>query len=146
MIISKNNNQIHKFAYPVLQRPVEDIQPMITIFSLPQKPLVTRHTCSMTILQLRSLVSRLWSATPSLTRSINRTAFKPVPSIRDPNVLSTLQFRSNYLESIKSPADFLKAIGRSCETKMSVELWEDFWKMNGPLLKKDGVPVRDRRY
>ena len=37
MIISKNNNQIHKFAYPVLQRPVGDIQPMIIIFSLPQK-------------------------------------------------------------------------------------------------------------
>jgi hypothetical protein len=99
-------------------------------------------------LQLRSLVSRLWSATPSLSRSINsRAASIPVPSIRDPSLLSGPQLRQNYhLESIKSPADFLKAIGRSCETKVSVESWEDFWKKDGLLLKQDGVSVRDRRY
>ena len=56
-------------------------------------------------------------------------------------------FRPNYhLESIKSPADFLKAIGRSSETKISVESWEDFWKKGRVSLKKDGVSVRDRRY
>jgi hypothetical protein len=101
----------------------------------------------MTTLQLRSLASRLWSAAPFLTRSIiSRAAFTPVPPIRDPNVLSSPQLRSNNRESIKSPADFLKAIGRSCETKISVECWDDFWKKDGLLLKKDGVPVRDRRY
>ena len=101
----------------------------------------------MTTLQLRSLASRLWRAAPSLTRSINsRAAFSQVPPISVPNVLSTPQLRSNIFESIKSPADFLKAIGRSCETKISVECWDDFWKKDGPSLKKDGVPVRDRRY
>ena len=99
-------------------------------------------------LRLRSLASRLWSATPSITRSINsRAAFTPVPPTRDPSVLSSPQLRPKYhLESIQSPADFLKAIGRSCETKVSVESWEDFWKKDGLLLKNDGVSVRDRRY
>ena len=100
----------------------------------------------MTTLQLRSLASYLWRATPSLTRSINRTAFTPVLPISDSNVFSSPQLRSNYVESFKSPADFLKAIGRSCETKVSVESWDELWKKDGPSLKKDGVPVRDRRY
>jgi len=98
-------------------------------------------------LQLRSLASRLWGAIPSLSRSINsRAAPTPVPPIRDPSVTLPQVPRPNYhLESIKSPADFLKAIGRSCETKLSVESWEEFWKKDGLLLRKDGVSVRDRR-
>ena len=80
-------------------------------------------------------------------RSVNsRAAFTPAPPIRDPSVLLSHQFRPNHLENIKSPTDFLKAIGRSSETKISVESWEEFWKKDGLLLKKDGVPVRDRRY
>lgn len=42
------------------------------------------------------------------------------------------------------PVDFLKAIGRS--SKVTVEKWEDFWKLSGHELKKSGVAVRDRRY
>ena len=105
------------------------------------------HAFSMTTLQLRSLASRLWGATPSLTRSINsKAAFVQVSTISDSDFPLIPQIRSNHLESIKSPADFLKAIGRSCESKISVESWEDFWKKDGPSLKKDGVSVRDRRY
>jgi hypothetical protein len=48
--------------------------------------------------------------------------------------------------TFSSPADFLKAIGRSSETKVSIEGWEDFWKTSGYELKKSGVAVRDRRY
>ena len=118
------------------------INQTLTIFSLR-----ACHAFSMTTLPLRSLASRLWSTTPSFTRSINsRAAFAPVPPINDPSVFSSPPPRSNHLESIKSPADFLKAIGRSCETKVSVESWSDFWKKDGPSFKKDGVPVRDRRY
>ena len=96
--------------------------------------------------QLHSLASRLWRAIPSLTRSINsKAASTPVPPIRDPSTLSQLH-PSYHLESIKSPADFLKAIGRSSETKVSVESWEDFWKKDGLFFKKGGVSVRDRRY
>ena len=97
--------------------------------------------------QLRGLASRLWNSIPFLSRSINnRATSKSVPPVRDPAVLPQV-FRPNYhLESIKSPADFLKAIGRSSETKISVESWEDFWKKGRLSLKKDGVSVRDRRY
>jgi hypothetical protein len=44
------------------------------------------------------------------------------------------------------PAEFLKAIGRSSETKVSTEKWEDFWKTSGYELKKSGLAVRDRKY
>ncbi|KAF8798814.1 hypothetical protein BYT27DRAFT_7202510 [Phlegmacium glaucopus] len=99
------------------------------------------------ILQLRNLASRVWSAIPSLSRSINsRAASTPVPPIRDPAVFPQVLSPNYNLESIKSPTDFLKAIGRSCETKISVESWEDFWRKDGLLLKKDGVSIRDRRY
>jgi hypothetical protein len=131
----------HTLCFKFQQR-VEDNQPTLTIFSLRKC-----HAFSMTTLQLRSLASRLWSATPSLTRSINsRAVLTLVSPVSDSNVPSIPQIRSNRLESIKSPADFLKAIGRSCETKISVKSWDDFWKMDGSSFKKDGVPVRDRRY
>ena len=106
---------------------------------------VTVTLFSMTTLQLRSLASRLWRATPTLTRSINnsRPALTQVLPTSDSSGFSSPQ---SHLESFKSPADFLKAIGRSCETKVSVESWDEFWKKDGPSLKKDGVPVRDRRY
>ena len=106
---------------------------------------VTVTLFSMTTLQLRSLASRLWRVTPTLTRPINnsRPALTPILSTSDSSGFSSPQ---SHLESFKSPADFLKAIGRSCETKVSVESWDEFWKKDGPSLKKDGVPVRDRRY
>lgn len=50
-----------------------------------------------------------------------------------------------YTGSIASPEDFLKAIGRSSETKVSYEAWDEFWTINGVALKKAGLPVRDRR-
>lgn len=51
-----------------------------------------------------------------------------------------------YTESIATPSDFLKAIGRSSETKVTVESWGEFWKTSGHALKKSGLAVRDRRY
>ncbi|KAF9642257.1 hypothetical protein BDM02DRAFT_3078229, partial [Thelephora ganbajun] len=42
--------------------------------------------------------------------------------------------------------DFLKSIGRSAETKVKVEKWDELWKLDGSELKKQGVGVRDRRY
>ncbi|KAK7048516.1 protein FYV4, mitochondrial [Favolaschia claudopus] len=49
-------------------------------------------------------------------------------------------------EPIASPEAFLKAIGRSCDTKLSVETWDELWNHNGTKLKTAGVNVRDRRY
>jgi len=47
---------------------------------------------------------------------------------------------------ISKPEDFLKAIGRGSETKISFDTWESLWKTNGVALKKAGLAVRDRRY
>jgi len=47
---------------------------------------------------------------------------------------------------ISTPEDFLKAIGRSSETKISFDKWDDLWKTNGQALKKAGLATRDRRY
>lgn len=48
--------------------------------------------------------------------------------------------------SINTPEDFLKAIGRGSETKITFDTWDSLWKTNGLSLKKAGVAVRDRRY
>jgi IGR protein motif len=47
---------------------------------------------------------------------------------------------------ISTPEHFLKAIGRSSETKISFDTWDDLWKTNGQALKKAGLATRDRRY
>lgn len=47
--------------------------------------------------------------------------------------------------TIKAPADFLKYIGREAETKLSVETWNELWRMDGTAMKKAGVGIRDRR-
>ncbi|KAJ7367088.1 hypothetical protein DFH08DRAFT_836524 [Mycena albidolilacea] len=65
-----------------------------------------------------------------IARSIS-SRVRPVPAPRDP---------------ITTPAAFLKAIGRSCDTKLSVETWDDLWNQNGTKLKSAGLGVRDRRY
>ncbi|ETW81587.1 hypothetical protein HETIRDRAFT_318188, partial [Heterobasidion irregulare TC 32-1] len=48
--------------------------------------------------------------------------------------------------SITSAEAFLKAIGRSSETKVSYEAWDQLWRTNGHDLKKAGLSVQDRRY
>jgi hypothetical protein len=47
--------------------------------------------------------------------------------------------------SVSTPADFLKAIGRSSETKLSFGSWEALWKTSGHDLKAAGLSVHDRR-
>jgi hypothetical protein len=49
------------------------------------------------------------------------------------------------LDVIGSPQDFLKAIGRGMDSKISTENWQDFWKTAGVQLRKDGLAVKDRR-
>ena len=41
---------------------------------------------------------------------------------------------------------FLSSLGRSAETKVKVDDWESFWKMDRHTFRKAGLPVRDRRY
>ncbi|KAF8823137.1 IGR protein motif-domain-containing protein [Lentinula edodes] len=71
---------------------------------------------------------------PYLTRSfVNRALTKPVPPTT---------------ETITTPNDFLKSIGRSMDTKMTSapESWDDFWRTSGLDMRKVGLSVRDRRY
>jgi len=58
----------------------------------------------------------------------------------------TLSHLSFVAGDISTPEDFLKAIGRSSETKISFDAWDDLWKTNGKTLKKAGLATRDRRY
>ncbi|KAF8887169.1 IGR protein motif-domain-containing protein [Infundibulicybe gibba] len=76
--------------------------------------------------------SRICNFIPHLSRSIvNRSISRPIPPPREP---------------IAAPVDFLKAIGRSSETKLTIEKWEEFWATSGHDLRKAGLSVRDRRY
>ncbi|KAJ3817828.1 IGR protein motif-domain-containing protein [Lentinula raphanica] len=71
---------------------------------------------------------------PSLNRTfVNRALTKPIPPTN---------------ETITTPNDFLKNIGRSMDTKLSPvpESWDDFWRMSGLDLRKAGMGVKDRRY
>ncbi|TFK89577.1 hypothetical protein K466DRAFT_644910 [Polyporus arcularius HHB13444] len=78
------------------------------------------------------LAARLQSSLPSLTRAVaNKAAQRPVPPPRG---------------NITSPQDFLKAIGRSAENKLSPESWEQLWHTDGFQLKKAGLGVSERRY
>lgn len=90
--------------------------------------------------------SRLCSLIPRLSRSIvNRAASRPVPPQNGGHifVLHQLYTHDILIDIFTYPVDFLKAIGRS--SKVTVEKWEDFWKLSGHELKKSGVAVRDRR-
>ncbi|CAL1713266.1 unnamed protein product [Somion occarium] len=79
------------------------------------------------------LAFRLQNPLPQLVRTwVNKAQFRPVPPPRS---------------RLAGPTDFLKAIGRSSETKFEAPAtWEEFWKVDGNTLKKAGVPVQDRRY
>lgn len=46
---------------------------------------------------------------------------------------------------ISTPQDFLKAIGRSSETKMSIDSWDAFWRTSGWDMKNAGLSIQDRR-
>jgi len=79
-----------------------------------------------------ALAARLHPSFLPLCRTFqNRALLRPVPPLT--GVIST-------------PEDFLKAIGRSSETKISFDTWDNLWKTNGQALKKAGLATRDRRY
>jgi len=88
----------------------------------------------------RDFTSRLLSPVSFLRCSLSSSA-RP-PKKRDPK----LRLTHSPPENIQSPSDFLKAIGRESEKKLSVESWTQFWKMDGRTMRKDGVGVKDRRY
>ncbi|KAJ7796167.1 hypothetical protein B0H14DRAFT_2390941 [Mycena olivaceomarginata] len=81
-----------------------------------------------------------------IARSIS-SRVRPVPAPRGTPLPSTATYSLiPAADPITTPAAFLKAIGRSCDTKLSVETWDDLWNQNGTKLKSAGLAVRDRRY
>ncbi|KAJ6621864.1 hypothetical protein B0H10DRAFT_1789155 [Mycena sp. CBHHK59/15] len=91
--------------------------------------------------------SRLCALAPHISRSL-ATRARPIPEPRGTHLLppASQAGLTPTADSITTPADFLKAIGRSADTKVSIESWEEFWKQSGPDLKAAGVGIRDRRY
>ncbi|KAI0087706.1 hypothetical protein BDY19DRAFT_952771 [Irpex rosettiformis] len=105
------------------------------------------------LLTLRNL--KATTALAPLSRSIvNRAALRPVPSTRGKEASGIIMANESPLltksalkaGTIDSPAAFLTAIGRSSETKLNVETWDEMWKMDGEAMKKAGLAVKDRRY
>ena len=78
----------------------------------------------------------------------NRALLRPVPP---PTGTCMLCLGLDYVAltfvagDISTPEDFLKAIGRRSETKISFDTWDSLWKTNGQALKKAGLATRDRR-
>ncbi|KAJ7245040.1 hypothetical protein B0H12DRAFT_1022045 [Mycena haematopus] len=93
-----------------------------------------------------SSTCRLRPVIPIL-RSIS-TRVRPVPAPRGTHLLPTASPvpLTPTAASITTPDAFLKSIGRSCDTKVSVDGWDDFWQQDRTKLKSAGVGVRDRRY
>ncbi|KAF8602364.1 hypothetical protein BDV93DRAFT_444370 [Ceratobasidium sp. AG-I] len=65
-----------------------------------------------------------------------------------PIIISTrsIGFLGLNLGRYQSPNEFLAAIGRSSDTKLKVETWDDLWRMRGEDMKKAGLAVAERRY
>jgi hypothetical protein len=90
---------------------------------------------------------------PSLVRRLQtKAASRPVPphtgdvcSHRTTSESSLLFLMPFLTDTILTPNDFLKAIGRSSEKKLSFSVWEDLWRVDRYQMKKAGVSVRDRR-
>ncbi|KAF8551679.1 hypothetical protein OG21DRAFT_1478026 [Imleria badia] len=79
-----------------------------------------------------SLQTSIRRVTQTFVRSIqNKAALRPVPLPQG---------------DITTPQAFLSAIGRSADTKVTIDSWDAFWHTSGYDLKKAGVAVKDRRY
>ncbi|KAF9568813.1 hypothetical protein CPC08DRAFT_679238 [Agrocybe pediades] len=101
----------------------------------------------------RGLLPRLSCLSSSpisiITRTfVNRHVYQPTPPVHDPALFQHGVGRfSRPVQPIRTTEEFLKAIGRSSETKVDKDMpWEEFWKMDGHAMRKAGVAVGDRRY
>jgi hypothetical protein len=98
--------------------------------------------------------SRLIPSIGWLCRSVaNKALTRPAPTPRGTNKHAEREDsvrHSSYVGSlagkIATPANFLKAIGRESDTKVSFDDWSAFWTSDGDALKRAGVGIRDRRF
>ncbi|CAE6423299.1 unnamed protein product [Rhizoctonia solani] len=67
-------------------------------------------------------------------RQLHGRTFNPLPP------------SSERLGKYQTPQDLLAAIGRSSETKLKVETWDDLWRMRGGEMKQAGLTPAERRY
>jgi hypothetical protein len=96
-----------------------------------------------------SLQPSLRRVSQTFVRSfLDRAALRPVPPPRGIPFITKIDFQANGCVpgDITTPRDFLRAIGRSTETKVSIDSWDAFWHTAGYDLRKAGLAVKDRRY
>lgn len=128
--------------------PAVSFASLFTVSAPPPLVLLPVHIGMASLLSFRQ-----FTAIPQFTRSIvNRAALRPVPAPRGniPGTCGSVASMNSYAYTtvtgdIATASDFLKAIGRSAETKVTVESWDELWKLNGPTLRKAGLGIRDRR-
>ena len=97
-----------------------------------------------------SLQSSLRRVTQTFARSFqNKAALRPVPPPQGIVSARRINLRvradGSDLGDITTPQAFLSAVGRSAETKVTIDSWDAFWHTSGYDLKKAGVAVKDRR-
>ncbi|CAE6416754.1 unnamed protein product [Rhizoctonia solani] len=61
-------------------------------------------------------------------------------------ITSPLPPSTQGLGKYQTPHDLLAIIGRSSETKLKVEAWDDLWRMRGEEMKQAGLTPAERRY
>lgn len=114
-------------------------------FEVEISSLLELSACTMSF----SLQSSLRHVTQTFVRSFqNKAVLKPVPPPQGIVYASRVNLgadESDVLGDITTPQAFLSAIGRSAETKVSIDSWDAFWRTSGYDLKKAGVAVKDRR-
>ncbi|KAJ8586552.1 hypothetical protein M405DRAFT_795435 [Rhizopogon salebrosus TDB-379] len=92
--------------------------------------------------------------TPLSKIPASRLVFSFIQNAQSRTVTTTVNnvFRRSEIPSprasgkISTPQDFLKAIGRSSETKISIDSWDAFWRTSGSDMKSAGLGIQDRRY
>jgi hypothetical protein len=90
-------------------------------------------------LNMQSLRTCCHSRPLSIIPPLRRSLTIKLPSLRTPERVPLPN------DKIKTPTDFLRAIGRSSETKLASEDWAEFWNASGRTMKGKGVGVQDRR-
>ncbi|KAG2342187.1 hypothetical protein BDR05DRAFT_983410 [Suillus weaverae] len=73
---------------------------------------------------------------------LSRPVFPSIQNSQSRTVATTVRSAGK----ISTPQDFLKAIGRSSETKISIDSWDAFWRTSGWDMKNAGLSIQDRRY
>ncbi|CUA67474.1 hypothetical protein RSOLAG22IIIB_03126 [Rhizoctonia solani] len=91
-------------------------------------------------------MNRLLALTTNSTTSLRTAA--PLLGLRHLHGRSAIPLppSTQGVGKYQTPQDLLAAIGRSSETKLKVESWDDLWRMRGEEMKQAGLTPAERRY